>query len=259
MHGHGHRQMSENASRRQLPPRSSLVGDVYDIIIETLVSNEIEPGNSFNIDGFARQLGISPSPVREALGRVEAEGLVVKVPNRGFIAAPLLTEDQVRQMTEVRVLLEPWAAARAAELTDSAATDRLRVLAKHETSPADQDVLYREDMQADAAFHDAIWELSGNEVLRDGLTRLHCHLHLYRLGYNAELRSVSEAEHLQIADAIASGDAEASELAMLAHISTAATRIHKQTLRNQTVAIAHAPSLAASMAVVPARRRNQWQ
>lgn len=229
--------MSDTARRRKLPPRPPLVEDVYDLIIEALVSNEIEPGSPFNIDGFARQLGVSPTPVREALVRVEAEGLVVKMPNRGFIAAPLLSRDKVRQLTEARVLLEPWAAARATQLAASADSERLRALAKYGPPPADEDVLYREDMQTDAAFHAAIWELSGNEVLRDGLTRLHCHRHLYRLGYTAELRRVSEAEHLQIADAIADGDVEAAELAMRAHVSTADTRIHNHMRRNQEVAV----------------------
>lgn len=219
---------SVGSRSRILPNRPSLVDDVYDVIIEVLVSNEVEPGQPFNIEAFARELGVSPTPVREALTRIEAEGLVTKVQTRGFIASAQLTWQQVQQMTDMRRLLEPWAAAEAAETADVSDAQRLRGLAKIRPSE-DMALAYRADMLRDAAFHEAIWELAGNPFIRDSLVRMHCHLHLYRLVYTENLRHASEAEHLKIADAIADGDASAAREAMLTHIDVAANRIRGQT------------------------------
>jgi DNA-binding GntR family transcriptional regulator len=219
---------SEPTGQRRLPTRPSLVEDVYDLIVEVLISNEVEPGQPFNIEAFAREIDVSPTPIREALTRSEAEGLVVRLPSKGFIAAPLLTTDQFRQVTQVRRLLEPWAASRCAEIATPEDAERLYDLARA-VVPSDHALAYRADMQRDAAFHDAIWGLAGNTFVRDSLRRLHCHLHMYRIGYTKELRHVSETEHLEISNSIAVGDVQVASRAMLAHIDVAADRVERRT------------------------------
>ena len=87
---------------------------VYESLKRLLMDNALEPGTRLSIDGLARELQVSQTPVREALFRCEAEGLVVRRPNAGYVVAPLLGRDALLDLYDLRLLLEPTAAARAA-------------------------------------------------------------------------------------------------------------------------------------------------
>src|SRR5918995_1129614 len=113
---------------RALPRPRALVSDVYNAILDRITSLEIEPGGRINMDTLARELGVSPTPVREALSRLEAEGLVQKTHLVGHRAVPQLTRSQVEQLFELRLLLEPAAAALAARHMDAEALNALRSL-----------------------------------------------------------------------------------------------------------------------------------
>ncbi|TDD73192.1 GntR family transcriptional regulator [Jiangella aurantiaca] len=78
------------------------------------MDHRIEPGAEVSIDGIARDFDVSPTPVREALARLESEGLVVKRPLRGYTAAPLFDAEGLRKLFEMRRILEPAAAGLAA-------------------------------------------------------------------------------------------------------------------------------------------------
>src|SRR6266446_3726174 len=71
----------------KLPARRMLAGEVYEYIKTQLMDQQIQPGVRINIDKLARQLQISQTPIREALARLEAEGLVTKEPLRGYSSA----------------------------------------------------------------------------------------------------------------------------------------------------------------------------
>src|SRR5207302_468801 len=73
-----------------LPQRQMLSDGVYEAIKRLLMEHTLPPASRVNIDQLARQLNVSPTPVREALARLEADALVVKEPLRGYTAAPLL-------------------------------------------------------------------------------------------------------------------------------------------------------------------------
>jgi DNA-binding GntR family transcriptional regulator len=97
-------------------PSSTLVERAYNHLQAMLMGLEIAPGERIAIDKIARQLGISQTPVREALSQLEAEKLVSKMPNVGYRASPQMSRDEVRDLYTLRQLIEPYAAARAAEL-----------------------------------------------------------------------------------------------------------------------------------------------
>jgi DNA-binding GntR family transcriptional regulator len=67
--------------RQRLAHRQPLTSDVYDVVMDMLMNHTLGPGSRLNIDQLARLLGVSPTPVREALARVESEGLVTKAPH----------------------------------------------------------------------------------------------------------------------------------------------------------------------------------
>ena len=83
-----------------------------------ILEGEIAPGTRINIDAVARSLGVSQTPVREVLQRLEGDNLVVYSPGRGYSTTPLLGLAELRSLFEFRLLVEPWAAR-------SAAVDRL--------------------------------------------------------------------------------------------------------------------------------------
>src|SRR5690606_28828658 len=83
---------------------------VYDRIREKIVRNDLRPGTKINIDALVRELGVSQTPVREALHHLEGDGLVERVKGRGYSTTALLDGVEFRHMFEVRMLLEPWSA-----------------------------------------------------------------------------------------------------------------------------------------------------
>ena len=87
-------------SDRALPRPRALVSDVYNAILDRITGLEIEPGARITVDTLARELGVSQTPVREALSRLEAEGLVLKTHLIGHRALPQLTRAQVEQLFE---------------------------------------------------------------------------------------------------------------------------------------------------------------
>src|SRR2546427_7046259 len=80
-----------------LPPsRQTLTDSVYEAVQELVMDQHIEAGARGNIDLVARQLNVSPNPVREALARLEMDGLVLKEPPRGYLVTPLLDAQRLR-------------------------------------------------------------------------------------------------------------------------------------------------------------------
>ncbi|WP_219471952.1 GntR family transcriptional regulator, partial [Nonomuraea rhizosphaerae] len=95
--------------------RSVLTEDVYESVKSLIMNGELEAGARVNIYAVARLLDVSQTPVREVLAALESEGLLTKEPLRGYSVAPVLTSEQVADLYQLRLLLEPWAAARAAD------------------------------------------------------------------------------------------------------------------------------------------------
>src|SRR5258708_13912167 len=100
------------------PSRQTLTDSVYEAVMELVMDQHIEAGARVNIDLVARQRNVSQTPVREALARLEMDGLVVKEPLRGYSVTPMLDTKNFNDLYDVRRLLEPFAARRTAERRD---------------------------------------------------------------------------------------------------------------------------------------------
>ena len=210
---------------QRLSARTPLVDDVHGALLDMLMNHDVEPGGRLNIDALARGLGVSPTPVREALARLEAEGLVVKEPRRSYMVAPQIGLDQLRALIDFRVLVEPAGAAAAARHATPEQAAALVTFANSGGAGHQDATANRVDMIYDATFHDSVAQLGGNPWLRDSLVRLRSHLHMYRLYHHAGQAAATKPEHVTIAEAIASGDALAAADAMRAHLTTAMKRI----------------------------------
>jgi DNA-binding GntR family transcriptional regulator len=210
---------------RRLTARLPLVDEVYDVLVDMLMNHALEPGAPVNIDSVARTLGVSPTPVREALTRMEAEGLVAKEPRRRYTVAPLIGLDELRTLIDFRLLLEPAAAAAAARTAPAAEATALKAFARSGGAGGQNHAANRLDMTYDATFHDTIARLGGNPWARDSLARARSHLHMYRLHHHARQAAATKPEHVAIARAIANRDPDAAAEAMRAHLSLAMQRI----------------------------------
>jgi DNA-binding GntR family transcriptional regulator len=207
--------------------RSTLTDDVYTSLQTLVMDHAIAPGDRLNIDALARRLQVSPTPVREALARLEADGLVRKRPLAGYTATPLLTRQEFEELFDIRLVLETATARRAAAAgLDAAAVARLADEAHlPDLVPEARGYAgYAAFTRQDARFHHLLAELSGNRMLHDAVVRLRFHLHLFRLDFPASHQGISTDEHVRVVRAIAERDPGAAESAMRAHVCAARER-----------------------------------
>ena len=201
--------------KRPLP----LGEEVYNALYARLMSLKIPPGGRISIDSLARDLGVSQTPVREALSRLEMQGLVVKTHLMGYSAADQMEVDRFDQLYELRLLLEPVAAAKAAlNMSDEAKEALVRLSQSIEPDGQLSRTAYGRFAHKDQDFHEAIAQGSGNELIRECLSRLHIHVHLFRLFHHAHAAHAAFDEHQKIVLAVDAGDAGAAEHAMRDHI-----------------------------------------
>lgn len=206
----------------------SVSNGIYDVIYERLMSLEIAPGARIPIDALARELGISQTPVREALTRLEREGLVRKLHLVGYSAAPQLTRKQFDDLYDFRLLLEPEGARLAARNMTPEALGTLVASARdmeHGGPPVDRNSRYSRFARADGLFHDAIQRIGGNEVIRHALADQHVHLHIFRLVFHARVTEEALGEHDAILAAFRAGDEAAAADAMRIHIQRSRDRL----------------------------------
>jgi DNA-binding GntR family transcriptional regulator len=200
---------------------------VYEAVKALVMDHVIAPGSRLSIDRLARELEVSPTPIREALARLESDGLATKEPLRGYFTTPVLSQDEVEQLYEFRGVIEVWAAGAAAERRTETDLARLHEeLASVEAVPTGEDYqAYGELADHDARFHLLIAELSGNGFLAAAFGRTHAHLHLFRLHYTTGLGATAIAGHREITAAIERRNPDAARAAMTAHLQASRARL----------------------------------
>lgn len=219
------------------------VMEVYEALRAPIVDGTIPPGERMNIDAIARRLGVSQTPVREALQRLEADDLLVYTPGRGYRTTPVLDLEGLRSVFEFRLLVEPWAARAAATDRLSNPTEALEAELVAFENVAARDVDVRQEMLGhDTRFHATILAATGNQVVQSAYAQTHCHLHVFRL-YPVDIDgAITIAEHRRIVAAIRDCDPAAADRAMTEHIrgsydrSAEAFAEHRSELRVQGTA-----------------------
>jgi DNA-binding GntR family transcriptional regulator len=191
-------------------PSAGEVPRIYGAIRARIIGGEIPPQTRLNIDALVRELGVSQTPIREALQRLEGDGLLEYATGRGYRTTAALDERGLIDLFEFRLLVEPWAARMAS--SDSLANPAREL----EAELRDFEVRIsvggdiREAMLAhDTRFHSLIVAAASNSVLQTAYLQTHAHLHVFRL-FPADVTGRNTVvEHRAIAAAI--GDARGSD------------------------------------------------
>jgi DNA-binding GntR family transcriptional regulator len=207
---------------------TSLVDEVYDNIFAQLMALKIAPGARIPVDALARELNVSQTPIREALNRLEAEGLVLKTHLVGYSAAPQITRKHFDDLYSLRLLLEPDGARRAVRALDRQTFAALRSAAGvmlRKNGASDERARYSLFARQDASFHDLILKVAGNELVREAIVRSHAHFHIFRLLFHSRVTEEALEEHEAILAAFKAGDGDAAAAAMHAHIERSRDRL----------------------------------
>ncbi|QJW83846.1 FCD domain-containing protein [Ramlibacter terrae] len=210
-------------------PRTSLSDLTYETLKERILDQKLAPGERLNIDALTRSLGVSSSPVREALVRLEAEKLVVLELYAGYTVAPHPTRDYLVKLYDFRILLEGHCARVGAARRDPATLAVLQALVKRMAGTKRPGTQYREYKklgQADAQFHQAIVDSAGNEVLSEVYASKQTHLLMSRLFRDrpdaGSPAAVVMEEHREVLAAYEAGDGAMAGQALVAHRNAAA-------------------------------------
>jgi len=190
----------------------------YERIKEAILTFKLKPGQSLVENELASQLDISKTPVRDALLRLEKEGLVTRVLYKGASVAEL-NQRKMEEIFEIRAALEGLATYLATPfITKEEVLEAQRLVNAHAAALASGDI--REASRLNRLFHELIVRKSPNQWLKDILSNLEDHLRRYRMlsSFQGDRRDKSIVEHQRILDAIQRKDPEAAEKAMREHL-----------------------------------------
>ena len=209
----------------------SLADGAYDALKQLIIEGRAKPGTRLNIEELARQLGISATPVREALPRLESEGLVERVPGAGYRATPRLGIKAFEELYEARLVMEPVAAFLAATRARSTHLNQVSELADAMHSiPTGGDYRdYHRFAESDAALHEIVADAAGNRYIAAAVRSLHSHVQLSRLYQDRGVVDAGEAlpEHEGLLKAILERDPAQAEAAMRHHLERSRDRLRE--------------------------------
>jgi len=197
----------------------NLSARVYNQIKQLILCNEIMPGQKLHHQQLSERLGVSRTPVREALTRLVQEGYVSFLPNRGFTCKEIRLQE-AEELYELRESLEAFAVEKAVEnLTDQ---DLAELRQKMESYGYDVYNLFTRDrLVYDQYVHLHIAQIAGNETLKKTLSHVFERIVLKRRTdgiYDAARGLTAHQEHVQLLDAMTRRDAKAAVSIVRNHI-----------------------------------------
>ncbi len=202
---------------------------VYEALLRAIAEGLIPPGQRLMLDEVAAQLRVSRTPVRDAISRLVAEGLVEPTGSRGF-RVTLLTRDDLAQLYDLRHMCETYAVERGLGNLTLDLLARLEHLANQwaRVSAAPDLAEWLDLTLKDQEFHQLIVGLANNPRLSDLFRRLCIHIQTFRVGpffsSAAELKEAYLAEHRAIMAALRTGDVALAKQAVSVHVRKAMGR-----------------------------------
>lgn len=209
--------------RRLVPVKLDSYKPLREIVLEALreaiVSGVLEPGERLMEIQLAEEMGVSRTPVREAIRKLELEGFVVMIPRKGAYVAGVSYKD-VKDVFEIRRALEVLAAGLAAEKATDEEIEQMERALHYDNEPNSLE----EIVQADTDFHALVYKASRNERLTQILSNLREQIQRFRatsLAVPGRLKTAIQ-EHMEMVDNIARHDVEGAQNIATLHIENAA-------------------------------------
>jgi DNA-binding GntR family transcriptional regulator len=190
------------------------IGDmVYDVLREALISGAFSPGERLRQEALATAIGVSRLPVRAALVRLEAEGLVEFHPRRGYVVQSL-THSEITEIYELRGLLESYALRKSMSTMTPERVARLRELA------AELDVEEEGDLFLDKriAFYRELYDADNAPRTTELIEGLRSSVGRYLLGWRVSHHGAGHATHGELVEHVANGDVDQAERWLRQHL-----------------------------------------
>lgn len=214
----------------------ALPDTVYEQLVDLLTWGELPPNSSLSIDGLAAQLGVSPTPIREALARLEATGLVKRQARRGYRVAAPMSHQQMRELVDARRVLEVGAIERAMKNPEDLLFDLEDSYRRHQKTANrllhlkandSMQSAYRQYFKDDWSFHEAVLDHCGNRYIVQAVNSLSFRVHRMRqtIGSGIPDAEFALAEHSAILEAVRNRDTDAAIEAMKNHLDKLEQRV----------------------------------
>lgn len=193
---------------------------VFKTLRQAILTGELKPGERLMEIPLSERLGVSRTPIREAIRKLELEGLVTMVPRRGAQVAQISAKD-LKDVLEVRVSLDSLAVELACERIDEEGLMQLKAACDEFVRVAS---MKKPDItnitKADVALHDIIVRSTGNEKLQQMISNLSEQMYRYRFEYikDTSYHALLIREHERIYESIRARDKESAVAAVTAHI-----------------------------------------
>lgn len=225
----------DNLTKLNLDDYKPLRDVVFENLREAIVEGKLNPGQRLMEVQLAEQLGVSRTPVREAIRKLELEGLVVMLPRKGAYVANMSLKDII-DVLEIRATLEGLASSLAAERINPENIKELEKIAKEfeeSAKSSDVDVLLKKDVE----FHECIFKSTNNKKLHQLINSLWEQVYRFRETYIADYETVKNIidEHKAIVDAIKKGDNELAKKYAKEHIEKAENFMIERTVNNKEI------------------------
>jgi DNA-binding GntR family transcriptional regulator len=207
---------------------------VYNILKGRIIQNELTPQEYLNEQDICEELGVSKTPVREALQHLERDRLVVIVPNKGCFVSNI-SLDMVREVFEIREILECAAARLAAGVPSK--SQFVSMLENHESFKVVNDDSVRQSLLSGYQIHEVIVNSAGNSFLSEYYGSVLDHILRIRINalsrFNSGRLHAIRDEHKAILRFIIDGDADGAEKAMRDHLKASLLSIDQLLLGNR--------------------------
>lgn len=189
----------------------NISGRAYEVVLEMIITRKLRPGEKLVEQQLAERLGISRTPLREAIGRLAKDGLVVLEDRKGASVNKFGIDD-VREVYDIRKMLEGFAARQSAENIELKKLEKLKQLFESSDS--------KDLLRADSQLHDLVINSCENKRLISLLNDLKTFVQIFRAeGYTSKGRSVSATlDHKGILEALMERDGRKAELLMQEHL-----------------------------------------
>jgi DNA-binding GntR family transcriptional regulator len=209
------------------PEKRVLAEDVAARLRTAILQGHFAPGERLREEALAQALGVSRGPVREALGQLERQGLVVIFRNRGAVVAQLSRED-LEELYTLRLAIEELAVRRATRFADDETIAELDAVVEAMVEAAERGVSESEAAELDLKLHDLIYKAARHRRLQETWANIRPQIHILLLSRNVahgDFREMLLSSHQDILGAMRDGDEDRAAAFIREHLGGSYERV----------------------------------